>query len=183
MRVTKLWQNLHFLHPRAMLFFVHLTLFNFTRNVQINQQTYKATWVLFTQAEPNFTPPCGEAGALATYLLYHRPPLQLLSLWCNWEWGYGSVPAQQCPTAVAESMNVHAAQQAWGPIQHPAMEESGVRWTKTQPNLKRWNQNKWQTNDISVMRYKHAQGITEMITVMNLWQTVKSPGGLALFGR
>ncbi len=112
-------------------------LFNFIRNAQINQHTYKVTWVPFTRAVPNLTPPCGEAGALATYLLYHRPPLRLLSLWCNWEWGYGNVPAQQCPTAVAESMTIHAAQQAWGPIQHPAMEESGVRWTKTQPNLKR----------------------------------------------
>ncbi len=78
-----------------------------------NQHTYTATWVPFTQAVPNLTPPCGEAGALATYLLYHRPPLRLRSLWCNWEWGYGSVPAQQCPTAVAESMTIHAAQQPW----------------------------------------------------------------------
>ncbi len=136
-------------------------LFNFIRNAQINQHTYKATWVPFTRAVPNLTPPCGEAGALATYLLYHRPPLLLLSLWCNWEWGYGNVPAQQCPTAVAESMTIHAAQQAW----------KRVGWGgKNTTKLKRWNQNKWQTNDISVMSYKHARGITQMITVMNLWQ-------------
>ncbi len=137
---------------------MRVILFDFIRNAQINQHTYTATWVPFTQAVPNLTPPCGEAGALATYLLYHRPPLRLRSLWCNWEWGYGSVPAQQCPTAVAESMTIHAAQQPW----------KRVGWGgQRQPNLKRWNQNKWQANDISAMSYKHARGITQMIT---LWQ-------------